>query len=243
MIAMGRFVQRTRAIFALVAALASASLLSGPTARAASYIDPASVDLRTVLAGPPTDSVSKPGGEIDTILAHQARATPSDIARAKSEVKLQPFLFADVLGPNFSAAKLPITVAFLERAVTDLGDVSAPAKTLWNRPRPPLQDNRVVPKVALPKTGSYPSFHAAGGELWGSILARLVPACASQVIARGIQVGDDRMIGGVHFPTDVAAGRQLADYVLARLEKSPSFAADAAAAKQEIQAVGTSCRG
>ena len=53
----------------------------------------------------------------------------------------------------------------------------------------------------------------------------------------------------MHFPSDVAAGRELGEYVLTRLSRVPGFDADRADARQEIAAVsapglavGATCR-
>jgi acid phosphatase (class A) len=56
------------------------------------------------------------------------------------------------------------------------------------------------------------------------------------ILARGRQIGDDRVIGGVHFPSDVEAGRTLAQAIFAKLMASPDFQADLARAKTEIAA-------
>ena len=66
--------------------------------------------------------------------------------------------------------------------------------------------------------------------------AQLAPDLKAAILARGLQIGDDRVIGGVHFPSDVDAGRTLAHDLFTRLMASPAFQADLAHAKAEVAA-------
>ncbi len=100
-----------------------------------------------------------------------------------------------------------------------------------------MQDSRVHPPIDLPKNDSYPSGHSTVGNLDALILAELAPDLKDQLLARGEQIGTDRIIGGVHFPSDVAAGHTLAQALFAKFMASPDFQADLAKAKAEIAAV------
>nr|QQZ50764.1 hypothetical protein JKL49_05215 [Phenylobacterium glaciei] len=53
-------------------------------------------------------------------------------------------------------------------------------------------------------------------------------------MAAGKQVGDSRVICGVHFQSDIEAGRTLASAMVARLHGDPDFQRDLAAARQEL---------
>ena len=213
---------------------ADASML--PPAKAAPYFDPATVDLKALLPDPPANGSPTTLSEIDLILKKQAARTPEEIARIKREVHLNVYLFDTVLGPWFTAKDVPVTAALFERVDATEHPVIDSAKKFWNRPRPPVQDPRVMPPINLPKNASYPSGHSEVGDLDALILAELAPDLKEALLARGLQIGDDRIIAGVHFPSDVAAGRTLAQALFAKLMASPAFQADLAAAKAEIEA-------
>ena len=159
------------------------------------------------------------------------------MARIKSETKLNVTLFAGVFGSWFTEKDLPATAALFQKEDEDVHAIIEMAKKDWNRPRPPLQDKRIQPPIDLPQNTSYPSGHSTVGELDALILAELAPDLKEAIMARGRQIGDDRIIAGVHFPSDVEAGRTLGHALFAKLMASPAFQADLAQAKAEIAAV------
>lgn len=198
------------------------------------YIDPKSIDLKSLLPTPPANGSAETKKEIELILEKEKTRTQADVLRASSEVNLKITAFDDVLGKWFKAKKLPLTNALFKTVTSDTKLVTNPAKKLWSRPRPPLQDKRIIPVVPLEKTPSYPSGHATRGLLYAMILSDLAPDLKDKLIARGQQIGDDRVLAGVHFPSDVEAGRTLAKALYAQFTASPAYQADFAKAKAEF---------
>jgi hypothetical protein len=203
----------------------------------APYFDPATVDLKALLPDPPANGSPTTLKEIDLILQKQAARTPEEVARIKREVHLNVWLFDTVLGPWFTKKNLPITAALFGRVDATEHPIIDSAKKDWNRPRPFLQEKRIHPPIDLPKNASYPSGHSTVGDLDALILAELAPDLKDAILARGLQIGDDRVIAGVHFPSDVDAGRTLAHDLFDKFMAIPAFQADLAQAKAEIAAV------
>lgn len=85
-------------------------------------------------------------------------------------------------------------------------------------------------------TRSYPSGHAAIGWAWGLVLAELAPERAPALLARGRAFGESRAVCGLHHPSDVAAGRDIAAGVVARLHADPVFRADMERARSAMAA-------
>ena len=81
---------------------------------------------------------------------------------------------------------------------------------------------------------SYPSGHSLTGWAWGLILAEAVPAKASAMVVAGREIGQSRVVCGVHFASDVEAGRDLGAAMVARLHADPVFEADLKASKAEL---------
>jgi len=205
--------------------------------KAAPYFDPATIDFKALLPDPPANGSPTTLKEIDLILQKQAARTPEEVARIKREVHLNVYLFDTVLGPWFTEKNLPATASLFKKANDTVGTVIDSAKKYWNRPRPFLQDSRVHPPIGLPGNASYPSGHSTVANLDALILAELAPDLRDALLARGEQIGDDRVIAGVHFPSDVDAGHTLVHDLFDKLMDSPAFQADLAKAKAEMAAV------
>ncbi|HWU80104.1 MAG TPA: phosphatase PAP2 family protein, partial [Caulobacter sp.] len=94
-----------------------------------------------------------------------------------------------------------------------------------------------VPREAWIETdGSYPSGHGLIGWAWASVIAELVPDQASPILARGKAFGDSRIVCGVHFQSDIEAGRYLGSALVTRLHDDPGFMSDLAKARAEVAA-------
>jgi membrane-associated phospholipid phosphatase len=73
------------------------------------------------------------------------------------------------------------------------------------------------PAQDLTKSPSYPSGHTTYGYTGSLLLAILVPERYQQMVARGAEYGNDRIIVGAHYAMDVLGGRTLALYDVAHL--------------------------
>lgn len=73
------------------------------------------------------------------------------------------------------------------------------------------------PIMDLVNSPSYPSGHTTYGYTGALILALLVPERYQQMVARGAEYGNDRIIMGAHYAMDVLGGRTLALYDMAHL--------------------------
>ena len=65
------------------------------------------------------------------------------------------------------------------------------------------------------------------------ILAEVAPERARQLLARGREYGESRIVCAVHYPSDVVSGQLVATAVVARLQANSDFAQDLSCAQQE----------
>ncbi len=84
---------------------------------------------------------------------------------------------------------------------------------------------------------SYPSGHAAYGYSMAYLLADMVPERRAQLLARADEFARQRMVCGVHFRSDLVAGRRAAELLMTRLRATPEFRRDEAEAAAELRAV------
>lgn len=96
-------------------------------------------------------------------------------------------------------------------------------KRHWKRPRPYMSNPAVNPCVKREVTAAYPSGHAAIGRVFGLLLADLIPERRDQLLEHAARVGMDRVVVGVHHPSDIEAGQVLGGKVHAALMQCPKF--------------------
>ena len=73
------------------------------------------------------------------------------------------------------------------------------------------------PAMNLVDSPSFPSGHTTYGYTGALLLALLTPERYREMVARGAEYGDDRIVVGAHYAMDVIAGRTLATYDVAHL--------------------------
>ena len=91
------------------------------------------------------------------------------------------------------------------------------------------------PAMDLTNSPSYPSGHTTWGYTGAVLLAILVPERYQQMIARGAEYGNDRILMASHYAMDVLAGRTLALYDMAHLLADEHFLAAVKEAQAEVR--------
>lgn len=145
--------------------------------------------------------------------------------------------YACATGVEIGPKATPAVWKLLHRMELDVRTVGTPAKDFYNRGRPMIDDDKpiCIPREGWMKTNaSYPSGHAMVGWSWALVLAEIRPANADALLAAGKAIGDSRWICGVHYQSDVEAGRVLGAAMLAREHAEPEFQADFAQARSEL---------
>jgi acid phosphatase (class A) len=149
--------------------------------------------------------------------------------------------YSCVLGAPITEAETPTLYRLLRRTLTDAGAATGPAKRQHMRKRPfvELNEKSCSPndESYLRNDGSYPSGHSSIGWAWALLLAERAPDHNTALLARGLDYGQSRVICGVHWTSDVAAGRVVGAGVVAQLHNDPTFRADFEAARAELAAV------
>ena len=145
--------------------------------------------------------------------------------------------FACALGLAVSEETTPHLNAVLSRLRADTALAGRKAKEAHQRRRPYIAhgDTSCTPQEKH-KDDSFPSNHAAIGWAWALALAEIAPYRADALFARGMAFGDSRIICGVHWQSDVEAGRLIASATISRLHANPEFRAQMALAAHEIEA-------
>jgi acid phosphatase (class A) len=220
----------------IAASLASSAVLSS-AARAADtyYISPSEIDLLHILAPPPTPDSPAGKADLQGVLAAVNSRTDASVKQAQDDNERSVFRFADVMGPNFRTENLPLTTQLFKHVYEDGNAATLTAKTFFKRTRPFVVDPEIKIIVVQPPDFSYPSNHSTFGNESGILLADMVPENAVAIFARAAEYAHNRVVAGVHFPTDVEAGHIAASVIDNTLLHNPRFDADFARAKAEVR--------
>ena len=226
-----------------VALSAAAQMVGAPPAsRPTGYLAAGQLpDSLLVVPPPPAAGSAQDRADHEAFDASRALEGSPRWRQARADVELFGPLahrsFACAIGKSITPQATPTLSRLLDRVVIDAGRSTAAAKDHYNRVRPAVGNDKpicVAREDWLKTNGSYPSGHAAAGWAWGLVLAEIAPEKTSAVTLRAREFGDSRFVCGVHFPTDVEAGRTMGAATVARLHADAAFVADLAAAKAEL---------
>ena len=122
----------------------------------------------------------------------------------------------------------------------DAGDLGTrEAKNYYNRERPFSFYNEDTcnpeQQEELSTNGSYPSGHTSIGWATALVLAEINPERQNEILKRGYEMGESRVICGYHFQSDVDAGRITGAVTVARLHADPAFQKQLEKAKKEFR--------
>jgi acid phosphatase (class A) len=188
-----------------------------------------------LLAPPPLPDSPEQAADMAEVQAVYHAATSNDIAAAYSEKKFDIFNFKAAIGDFFVAGKFPKTEAFFEKVQKDAEAVTDKAKDYYQRPRPYVTDPSLV-NGKLEKSFSYPSGHSTESMVLALVLADVFPDKHDAIIAEARTIGWHRVQTARHYPTDIYAGRVLAQAIVKQMEKNDDFIKDIAEVKAEVAA-------
>jgi acid phosphatase (class A) len=174
------------------------------------FLLPADFDINELMIDPPpSDDLS----EAQLLMTYQAARVKHQIEQIEAESINPVPLFWRCAG--LDEAKYPDHALLLNRAVVDTETIVIDLKRRFNRRRPNTVLPSIRPVVPVPWHSSYPSGHATQAIVIASLLSRWAPDSSERLNKFAIQVGRNREIAGLHYPSDTNAGfrlgRQLAE--------------------------------
>jgi acid phosphatase (class A) len=199
-----------------------------------SYFAPNAVDPIKLLPEFPAPASEEAHDELRLMRILQHDRTQQDVQRCASEVNLSVAAFQSVLGPWCTPDNLPQLSKFLKQVASDTHPFSDLAKDHFKRTRPFVEDSRIQVPIKKDMSYAYPSGHSTLGTMYSMILAELLPEHREAILQRGRDIGWDRVIAGLHHPTDIYAGRILGRALAESLIVDPKFQAELPRLKREL---------
>lgn len=176
-------------------------------------------------APPPAPGSLEQQADIAGLLAWQNKRTQADCAKAArtADEDYDAFWGANSPFPEPQPAALK---EFFGRLASDLEASLNRMKTRYQRPRPFMAYAEAQPCIKKPKSFSYPSGHTVFSRVYAGVLTDIIPQRQAEFYAKADEIAQDRVIGGVHYPADIAAGKVFADMYLLELRKSEDYRND-----------------
>ncbi len=166
---------------------------------------------------PPTNARD----ELAELKVIMAKRTASDVERAHWWSVGGPAyrwneIAIDELLDNFVTLPLAARhLALLHAAIDDAVAAASHNKQAYGRPRPAAADPSIKPALFAPGGSSYPSDYAAAAAAASEVLSYIFPGRTAAFAARAEEVMQSRLLVGVDYPSDVAAGRALGQRIAA----------------------------
>lgn len=219
---------------------------SGQPARAAGepegYLSAAqSPDAARLLGPPPAQGSGTWTGDVTTYHTTRKLQGTDRWALASRDAAFGPGVimqaFSCSLGVSLTPRNAPALYHLLDRLTADTEGAEHSAKQIYRRPRPFVAEPGaicVTPETWLKTSYSYPSGHSTFAWAAGLVVQQIAPDRGSDVLARARSYGESRVVCGVHYQSDVQAGREVGAAVFGALQANPAFKADLTGARVEL---------
>lgn len=147
--------------------------------------------------------------------------------------------FSTAFGSPITAKNSPALYKLLTNMLEDAGDIATrAAKQKYMRIRPfafyGVATCNTKEQDELANNGSYPSGHTSMGWATALVLAEINPAKQNDILKRGYELGQSRVICGYHWQSDVDAARVVGSAIVATLHTKPAFQQQLQKAKEEF---------
>lgn len=147
--------------------------------------------------------------------------------------------FSPALGLTLSPKTTPYIYALIGRVRDTASQATKKGKKFFSRLRPYAYFNEysLLPEAEQKHNpnASYPSGHASMGWAVALVLTEIAPQAQDEILRRGYEYGNSRVIAGYHFESDVNAGRMAGSATVARLHADDEFILYMKRAKDEYQ--------
>lgn len=167
---------------------------------------------------PPPADVS---GELDQVRALVAKRSSADVERIRwwnvggPAYRWNQLAIEEMLAAFVTTLPATRSLALLHTAIDDAITAARAAKRAVKRQRPSRTDPSIATALTVPDSPSYPSDHAAAASVAAGILGHFFPNRASVFAEKAEEAMQTRILAGVEYPGDVAAGRALGEKMAA----------------------------
>lgn len=198
------------------------------------YLQPARVQA-LALPAPPLPGSPTDNDDLRQLKAWQEKRTAQQCALARYEARGDYEGLFGKISP-FDPPANQEARDFFRRVLNDLDYAVGDIKDRYRRTRPFLRDKGLSPCIDRIGGYSYPSGHAVNARVFALILSELTPERREAFMDQADHAALHRVICGVHYPSDIAAGKLLGATIYDELTKSPDFQNDLRSLRKYVRA-------
>jgi acid phosphatase (class A) len=195
------------------------------------------LNLNLLLPEPPKADSPTTRNELKELHRIEKERTPAQVSAATADdLEQDIFVFRTIFGSSFTPDNLPVLAKLSAAIHAEEGVASGPLKTGFARPRPYQADTTLHPvcKVTT-EPNSYPSGHTLSGYMLAFTLIEIAPEKKEAILERADDYAHNRLVCGVHYPSDLEASRQIAAALFGSMSMNPAFRNEVAAARTELR--------
>ncbi len=149
--------------------------------------------------------------------------------------------FSAVMGIQITKKATPKIYNVIGRTVDTVMIAISAGKKHFGRPRPYIHfsEHSLIPaqEASHGSNASYPSGHSAIGWTTALVLAEINPKAQNEILKKGYEYGQSRVIAGYHFQSDVDASRLISSMIVNLLHTNEEFLTAMSEAKKEFDRV------
>ena len=172
---------------------------------------------------PPKPKSEAQSSDEKELFRQQKSRSSEDCERAKKEVFVTLENFFGGRGGELSTDEIQKLTPFFNQVRNDGDYFIQKLKRDFPRQRPFVYIKGLEPCVPREDSGAFPSGHATLAKLYALILSKIFPKRSSELDKKAQVIANDRVLSGMHHPTDIKAGKDLAIKIFAELQRSESF--------------------
>lgn len=173
---------------------------------------------------PPAPGSRQEDGDLAILLWLQRFRTPEMVAATWLLLDRNLSAFSGAVGAELGG-NTPVLKAGLESFMAPVSAAYGVIKRQQARVRPYLAHPELRPCLPPEATGSFPSGHAVWFRATAELLANLLPERRERLEFMGRQGGANRVLCGVHYPSDVEAGQRFGAEAARQIIASPQWRA------------------
>ena len=195
-------------------------------------------DIKQIIPTPPKPETLLYQNDMDishaSFFVKDAKRYKLATEEADESVKGVAKTFDKAFGHTISPQATPVIWKLMNQLMVTHREYTHPVKAYFHRIRPFAYFHEKACKKVSHINTSYPSGHTTIGWVTALTLSQINPARATEIMQKGYEFGQSRIVCGALWPSDVQAGYLVGSVMFSQLQTSPEFQKEIQQAKQEI---------